>query len=241
MRFRRHTSLKVLPALAGGARVILSGCGRHVRAVETGTQLVSNKHRTATVNTPQFEISATWVPVPWASKHGPIAFLLQIANLGESAVHFDLDGVTLEDSFGRIRGVIPPEKLWRAFSASATKSPRRTVLVAYRRYVRHSRHYRRYYPRHRVYVSSGGFGWGWGPYDYDPYYEQRETARFLAQLLESQTIVPQGIATGFVVFPYDPEKHDELTLWVEIGPPIGATTTQPGEAATMVSLRFEVK
>gem|GEM_PF-3722412 len=246
MRFGGPSWSGLLPVFACGALVVIAGCGRRIRAVDAADQIVSNKHRTATVNTPQFEVSATWTPVPWAGRHGPTGFLLQIANIGDCAVDFDLDGVKLEDGFGRVRGAIPPDKLWRAFSRSSASRPRRAALVSHRRYIRYGRHYhRRYYydsrPRYRVYTSFGGWGRGWGPYDYDSYYEQRKTARFLAQLLESQTIPPQGVATGYVVFPYDPEEDDELTLRIEIGRPPGATTTRPAVAPTTVSMVFEVK
>ena len=230
MRFGRPSWSGILPVFACGALIVVAGCGRRIRAVDVADQIVSNKHRTATVNTPQFEVSATWTPVPWAGRHGPIGFLLQIANVGDRAVEFDLDGVKLEDGFGRVRGAIPPDKLWRAFSRSFANRPRRAALVRHRRYVRYGRrHYYDCRPSYRVHTSFGGWGWGWGPYDYDPYYEQRKTARFLAQLLESQTIPPQGVAVGYVVFPYEPKEDDELTLWIEIGAP------------TTVSMVFEVK
>ncbi|MFH0981681.1 MAG: hypothetical protein V2A79_09100 [Planctomycetota bacterium] len=219
----------------------VGGCGRSIRAVETTDQLVSHKHRTATVNTPRFEVTATWTPVPWAGSDGPIAFLLQIANLSEYAVRFDLEGVTLEDGFGRLRGVIPPEKLYRAFSISSADEPPRAALASYRRTVRYSRYYYDYYPEHRFYAWHGGLGWPvGGAYDYDPYYEQRKTARFLAQLLESQTLAPQSVALGYVVFAYDPQKDDKLTLRIEIGPRVEETSTQPAEITT-VSMIFEVR
>ena len=46
---------------------------------------------------------------------------------------------------------------------------------------------------------------------------------------------------GYVVFPYEPKEDDELTLWIEIGAPPSATTTQPAAAPTTVSMVFEVK
>ncbi|MCP4590450.1 MAG: hypothetical protein GY842_06890, partial [bacterium] len=96
-------------------------------------------------------------------------------------------------------------------------------------------------PRYRVYTSFGGWGWpGGGPYEYDPYHDQRETARFLAQLLESVTIEPQHVVIGHVVFAYRPREDDQLTLRITLGPNEASPTTQPADQTT-VSMVFEVR
>jgi hypothetical protein len=227
--------------------VALTGCGRSIRALDTENQIVSNKHRTATVNTEQFEVSATWVPVPWATGRGPIGFHLEIANAGKDAAQVDIGGIILRDGWGRLRGAIPPDKLLRAFSASAEPvGEPRAMLAGHCHVVRTYRHYDCYYPRPYAVYAGYGYGWGYGPpyyyYGGDPYYEQREIERFLAELLESQTVPPGGVASGFVVFPCDPEKDDELTVEVDLGTWTEAdpAASQPAAVAT-VSLAFEVR
>ena len=215
----------------------IGGCGRHLEAIEMPGQIVSNKHRTATVNTPRFEISATWTPVPWAGKHGPIGFHIQIANLDQQAIAFDVGGVVLEDGFGRIRGAIPPEKLWRSFAQQPRVRVRRTRVVTHHYYGYSRSRYCGGYPGFGMHTSYGGWGW---PSDYDPYYEQRRTHAFLSRLLESQTIQPHGLAAGFVVFDYAPDDDDELTLWIEPETTANQATTQPADHAHAVALRFEV-
>ncbi len=242
MRRSPHFNALVMSACA--LCPVGAGCGPKIRAVELDDQIVSNKQRTATVNTPKLEVSATSAAVPWAADDTPIAFLLQITNLGDEAVRFDLDGVKLQDGLGRVRGVIPPEKLWRAFSIPSAEPAAQAVLVRHRQivHVRSKCYSYHYSPPLCGAYRVAGFG-VWGPYyDVDPYYEQRRTARFLAQLLESQTIAPQNVAVGYVVFPYTPQKDDELTLQVELGPAQNVTSTQPTAAApTTVALVFRVR
>jgi hypothetical protein len=243
-------------ALATGLGLVLqTGCGRHIRAVEVDHQIVSNGRRTATVNTPQFEVSATWVPVPWADEAGPIAFRLEIANVSDRHARFFVSHVKLQDGFGRIYGIITPDKLWRAFSQS-TPAQRQAVLVAHRRFVcrpcrpRYACRAYRYpfgYHWYGYPVGYGFYGWYggwpavWGPGYYDPYAAEQRTGRFLAQLLESQAIPPEGVASGHVVFAYVPTDDDRLTLRVGLGSPGSPTITALADPRVMVSLIFEVR
>jgi hypothetical protein len=217
--------------------LLLGGCGRSIRALDTSDQLVSNRHRTAEVQAGECEIAATWSPVPWAGSAGPIGFWLQIANGGEQAVVVDLQYIHLEDGRGRRYAVLPPDKMLRAFSTMTADRGGTARLVSHGHVVRRTVCRTHYWPHYRA-CYAHGWGWyDWGPYDYDPYYEQRRTSRFLAQLLESQLLEPQAVAAGYVVFPYAPAKDETLTLTIAVFP---ETAAQPAEEP-VAALIFEVR
>ncbi|MFQ5489625.1 MAG: hypothetical protein ACE5GE_02785 [Phycisphaerae bacterium] len=248
-----------------------AGCGKRLRPVEDiGQRLIDDDHAIL-AQTDDLEVVVRPVEVPWATKAGPIGFRVELTNLSEEPFDLTLNRFELEDSLGRLRAPLPPEGLRGAFDAgdrtqtarrSNPPQERRYLLAGYGRshpyrryghryYRRHYGHYR--YPYHYGFYSGYygyygpglSIGWGYGGYP-DPYVEARRTAHFLSELLDDQTITPNHVAVGNLVFAHRPERDERLTLLLHLTPEStesGAGTPPADSAASPVStlmFAFEV-
>ena len=218
------------PLLAVTAAAAAPGCGRHLRAVENPDQVVLDKGRAVLQSSPQAEVVVRPVEVPWSSKPPLLAFHVEFTNKSQADLTFDLAWVDLSDSLGRLRRPIPPQKLIDSFSVARADNPPTASLADHR--VTHVRVYRPVvvYRRCAPVYYYHGFG-AHAAYDGDPYYEQRQIAAFLAQLLESQIVGPNETIGGFVVFSQELEKDAELVLSVPVLETPAPTATAPAASA----------
>ena len=259
---RRRLTLVWTCLAATAITVAVPGCGRRLRGIETGDQTLLHGGRSVLQQAGEIEAVVSPVRVPWGSKSSPVGFLIELTNLSQVPIQLAVDQIELHDAWGRILQPLPPQMLLRSFGADSGE-PTRARRVAYRPRTIH-RHYRRRYPvrfhyRPRIYAYPyGHYGywpsrWSGGTYynyGYDPYAEQRHTARFLSELLTDQAIPPQHTVVGHVVFPYRLEKDDELTLVLHLHRQGRGTTSQPapapesdgsaGPLVTTLAFRFEV-
>ncbi|UCG16251.1 MAG: hypothetical protein JSV19_13250 [Phycisphaerales bacterium] len=154
---------------------------------------------------------------------------------------FDLARVTLEDSVGRLRHPIPPEKLVRSLArAPVASAPRPIVLrrpVRYRDQGR-ARADRRYspcngYPQPRYarrdLLSPHRSYHAWGlrtTCKPDPCFARRRAAAFLARLLTSRTLADDETISGYLVFSHLLETDVQLVLSI---PVVETARTRPRE------------
>ena len=266
-RAKRVTPSLAICLLAAAALVPAgAGCRKRLRGIDCPGQTLLDKGRSVLQEADGVEGVVSSVPVPWASKSEPIGFAIELTNFSGRSLRLELDNIELRDPLGRLLKPLPPERLLRAFGAEPVHS-RRVRRVAHRRYfVR-----RYYYPRRWL----GPYPWGWGHggprydirvvggwgfggmyYD-DTYAEARRMARFLSELLTDQTIAPQHVAIGQVVFPYRLRSDDQVTVLIHIPQPDAAPSpatpnhdpegvasdetaaVEPTPSVTTLTFRFE--
>ncbi len=228
------------------------GCRKRLRPVEDiGQQLIDDEHA-IWAQTEALELVVWPIEVPWADKTGPIGFRVELTNLTDQPLELGPTQFELQDALGRLLPPVPPQRLRGAFATpAATGTALRSApadgsiyrLANYgkhRHYRTHRRHYysHHYYPRrYRHHYYSGYYGgyWGyygagisigWGYYDNcDPYDEARITSYFLSELLDDQTVDPNHIAVGNLVFAHRPERGELLTLLFHV--PSGSSGDEP--------------
>ena len=266
-RAKRVTPSLAICLLAAAALVPAgAGCRKRLRGIDCPGQTLLDKGRSVLQEADGVEGVVSPVPVPWASKSEPIGFAIELTNFSDRSLRLELDSIELRDPLGRLLKPLPPDRLLRAFGAEPVKDSR-VRRVAYRRYfVR-----RHYYPRRwlRPYWCGWGYGrprydvrvvggWGFGGMYYDDTYaEARRIARFLSELLTDQTIAPQHVATGQVVFPYRLRSDDQVTVLIHIPQPDAAPSpatpnhdpegvasdetaaVEPTPSVTTLTFRFE--
>ncbi len=249
MRSLRDNSAVLATGLALG--LTLAGCGPRLRPLESTDQVILHDGRAVLQEAEGVEIVVAPVLVPWASRTGPVGFLVEISNVGQAAIEFKVNDLLLEDGLGRKFSPVQPETLLRTL-AGATQSESQIRLISgrHRRYyrVRRRRHYARPYSYGAYYGTGYGYGYGFGfGYGYgagDGYYDstyaqQQEIARFLSGLLESQTVPPEHVVVGYIVFPYHMVKDDDVTVWYHL--PTDHTASQPADRSShAASFRFSV-
>lgn len=214
------------------------GCQRRLRGVETADQVLLRGGKSVLQQADGIEAVVTPVRVPWASKNSPIGFALELTNLTEGPVHLAVADIELHDSLDRIFEPMPPEHLLRSFGIGAEgEGTVQTVGHRPRHVRRHVRHHYRHYPRYVWYRGYPYYyrtsGWRYGGLRFDsgadPYARQRQTARFLSELLTDQTVEPQHVAFGHVVFAYRLDDDEQLTLVVSVARAPEEVASQPAE------------
>ena len=256
MRWKIRRGL--VPGLAAAA-ALTCGCGPSLRAVGSANQTLPDRGRTIRQSSGQADIVVQTVDVPWKSSQPTVAFHLVVTNRSGSVLLFDPARVTIEDSAGRLRHPIPPQKLVRSLVRAPVASvPRPIVLgrpVPHRDQER-AHGDRRYSPydgysqsncARREVLSPHRFYHAWGlssSCEPDPHFARRRAGAFLARLLRSRELADNETISGYLVFSYPLETGARLELSIPVTRTVGAgSRPEPpdvrDEHETPLRFRFE--